>query len=438
MNEKKFFELALEKGMSAAELSINKNTNTNCTVFREAIENFSISSSTSIRARGIINEKFGSSSTNKDTSDTPLELVNNIIDTSKLIEKEEKAIIFKGSKKYKKRKKVISDLDTISMEEKINILFALEKRLKESPEIIECEISYEESSNVSKLTNSYGLKLQDKMSYYVIVAQVVGKINEEVQSDYKVFIGTSISEFDIEKYSTKLIKSLLAKFGGTQCASKNYKTLLAPEVISSLLSAFVSSTSAESVQKGTSLLADKLHTLVASSKVTIIEDQTANNIFFQGYDDEGVATYKKDIVKKGVLETFLYNLETADKDGVESTGNGFRLGSKIGISTQNLILKSGKKSFEELCLKIKNGVYITSITGLHAGLNPSSGNFSLQSSGFMIRDGKVAEPLSLITLSGNLFQLFKDIKEVGSDSELLSSAITCPSVYVKSLVVSGK
>ena len=88
---------------------------------------------------------------------------------------------------------------------------------------------------------------------------------------------------------------------------------------------------------------------------------------------------------------------------------------------------------------IKEGVYITDLEGLHAGMNARSGNFSLQSQGFMIRDGKLAEPLSLITVSGNLVEMFNSIKDVGSNSKfLLGSKASCPSISFKKLFVSGE
>ena len=72
-------------------------------------------------------------------------------------------------------------------------------------------------------------------------------------------------------------------------------------------------------------------------------------------------------------------------------------------------------------------------------MNQRSGNFSLQSEGFMIRDGKLAEPLALITVAGNLLEVFNSIKEVGNNLKLITqTSITCPSIYVKKLSITGK
>ena len=101
-------------------------------------------------------------------------------------------------------------------------------------------------------------------------------------------------------------------------------------------------------------------------------------------------------------------------------------------------MKPGKKSQEELFKEIGNGVYITDVSGLHAGLNSRTGNFSLQSTGFLVKDGKVDHPLDIITVSGNLVNLFNSITYVGNDSKEFISASNCPSVLVSKLVVSGK
>ena len=103
-----------------------------------------------------------------------------------------------------------------------------------------------------------------------------------------------------------------------------------------------------------------------------------------------------------------------------------------------MFVKPGTLTEEGLFEKAGEGVYITSISGLHAGMNPQSGNFSLIAQGYMVRDGKRAEPLSLITVAGNLFDVFAQIMAVGNDQELRMNGYFVPSVLVKKISVSGK
>ena len=201
---------------------------------------------------------------------------------------------------------------------------------------------------------------------------------------------------------------------------------------------YVGNADAEEVQKRSSLFIGKLGQQIASKKITIEDKPLLKGPFAKWFDDEGVATYNKFILKNGVLQTYLYNLTTAAKDGVKTTGNASRGGGKMGISPFFLELKPGKKSQEELFQQVGNGVYITSVSGLHAGLNPQSGNFSLQSTGFLIKDGKRDRALDVITVSGNLLTLFQDVVEVGNDVKVFPDATSCPSLLIKKLAIGGK
>ena len=195
---------------------------------------------------------------------------------------------------------------------------------------------------------------------------------------------------------------------------------------------------AEEVQKNSSLFVGKLHEQVASKKLTVVEDGLVKNVFYRYHDDEGVAINKKNLITKGVLETYLYTLETAKKDGVEPTGNAASAGKMVAVPNY-FYVKPGKKAFEDMIKNIKEGVYITDLQGLHAGMNAKSGNFSLQAQGFMIRDGKVAEPLTLITVAGNLVDVFNNIKDIASDLKLcIMDGCSSPSVYIKKMAISGK
>ena len=236
----------------------------------------------------------------------------------------------------------------------------------------------------------------------------------------------------------KVAKGAIEQLGGDPCESGNYKVVLAPDVVASLMGAYIGSADAEEVQKRSSLFVGKLNEKIASSKVTIEDRPLDKTLFAKTFDDEGVATSNKAIVKNGILKTYLYNLTTAAKDGVESTGNGARGGAKMSTSPFHLVLKPGKKTQQELFEEVGDGVYVTEVSGLHAGLNPQSGNFSLQSSGFLIKDGKKDRPLDIITVSGNLMKMFMDICTVGNDLKQFTSGTLCPSVVIKKLAISGK
>ena len=110
----------------------------------------------------------------------------------------------------------------------------------------------------------------------------------------------------------------------------------------------------------------------------------------------------------------------------------------MGVGYDNVFVKPGKKSFDEMIAPIQDGVYITEIGGLHAGLNEVSGDFSCQAEGFRIRNGKLAEPLNLITLSGNLLQMFADLKEFDNNDEFKGDFINVADAYIKEMSIGGQ
>jgi PmbA protein len=435
-----YFALAKEKGVEVLELYYSRAKSLSFKLYNAQIEGYKLSEDISLYARGIYKGKIGYASTEKMGKETPAFLINEIMTNAGTVTKDELAIIFKGSDKYKKKKVYNPAIAELSIDVKKKNLFEIERKLKAADKRIAQvdACSYQERESEAMLLNSYGLQLKRKSNYYYYYAGVLAIQGEERKSEGDVHFSNDPTTFNVDKFVNKIVGKALIKFGGTQCASKDYKTILDKEVVADLLSAYLDNASADEVQKKTSLMIGKLNQPVASKKVTVMEMPLKKNAFFTYFDDEGVATYNKTVVKKGVLQTYFHNLNTAHKDGVQTTGNGYRSGGKVGIGFQNIVLKAGRKSLDELFAKIGEGVYITEVMGVHASLNPTSGNFSLQANGFMIENGKRSTPLTLITVAGNLMDMFLNVKEVASDNELLSSGYDVPSLFIKKLTVSGK
>ena len=179
---------------------------------------------------------------------------------------------------------------------------------------------------------------------------------------------------------------------------------------------------------------------IFGDNITLIDDPLSLDAPSQSsFDDEGVACFTKSVVENGVLKTYLHNLTTAAMMGTKSTGNGSKSGvqASVGVAPSNLYLKAGDVSFDEMVSSVENGVYITSVQGLHAGLSQISGSFNLQSSGFMIENGKISKPVTLIILSGTLQEMLNNVKYVGSDFEF-KRGVGAPSLLIESMAISGK
>ncbi len=379
-------------------------------------------------------------STESLSKEAPEFLINTIKRTASLIENNDPVSIFKGSEKYHKKSifnKAVLDENT---REKVDILLKIEEKLLKFDSRINevVSVGYEQSYTCMKKSNSYGLKLSQKVANYSYFAEVTAKENGEIRTGYDAFVSTDPEEFDIDEFVKKVANEALSKLGSVQCKSKKYPVVLNPDAASTLLSFLISSLDAEEIQKHTSLFEGKLNQQVLSKKLTVIENPLEKNIFFRYFDDEGVATNKKYLINKGVISTYLYTLQTAIKDKVEPTGNGYGKG-KASADVGYVIVKPGRKTEEEMLSEIEEGVYLTELAGLHSGMNASSGNFSLQCSGFMIRNGKKAEPLSLITVADNLINVFNNIKVVANNSKLvIGNQMSCPSILIKKMAISGQ
>ena len=440
MKYDKFFALAKEAGIQDAELYINQSVNLSFSLFHGEVDQYSSSNGFSIIARGIVNGKFGSVACDSWSKDKPEYLVKEILTNAKLSENDDPVFIFGGSPKYKKINVFNKDLENVSIDSKMDELFKLEKLIKDGDgRVSEVEVGYEESKTVLTILNSKGLKLNQKNNYFVYYGSAVVKQDEQTKSNFELFFDNDFSKLNVPELAKKVVDGAVAQLNGDPCPTGTYKTIIDAQAFKSLLSFYIGQTDAEEIQKKSSLFVDKLNQKVASKKITVSDMPLAKTLFARPFDDEGVATTNRPIVKNGILQTYLYNLTTAAKDGVETTGNAQRSGAgTIGAAPFYLVLKPGKKSLEQMFEEVGNGVYINDISGLHAGLNAQSGNFSLVSGGFLIKNGKKDRSLDMVTISGNLKDLFNNIIEVGSDTHVYPSAISCSSVLVKKLAITGK
>lgn len=226
--------------------------------------------------------------------------------------------------------------------------------------------------------------------------------------------------------------------------SGEYLVVIRADAMADLLHTFAGIFSADSAQKGTSLLKGREGDAIAADCVTIVDDpHLAGSVSSQPFDGEGVPTFRKEIVKAGTLTTLLHNLKTAHKQGVGTTANASRAsyGAPVGVSPSNFFLQPGAGDLAELLSDAEGGLLITDLQGLHSGANEISGDFSLGAKGYRIVDGKKAGCVRQITVAGNFYNLMKDIQRVGSDLFFGfpgGGRYGSPSVLVKKLSVAGK
>jgi len=445
MKYQELFDLAAQKGIESLELYEQTSESIQIGLFRGEIDTYEISKLKTISVRGIYQGQMGYASSEKFEKGMEKELVDAVISNAKVITTKDIGIIYAGDKEYKQVNVYNPDLHNVPMTDKIKLLKNVEKAVYAlNPAVSEVADNVYEESNVEvEIFNNLGLSLHRKNNYVTYYIDVVVKAPDGTSKDGMALrITNKFEDLKVDEIAKEAVDEAMSKIGAAPIKSGSYKVVINNKMMASLLGVIVSSTYASNVQRGYSIFKDKIGKKIACPLVTIVEDPLMENSLSScGFDDEGVATYKKTIVDKGELEMFLYNLKTAKKDGVKSSGNGYKhsVTSSVDIDVSNTYLEPGITSFEDLLKGVGDGVLITSLQGMHSGLDAVSGNFSLQASGFVIKNGVKEKPINLITVAGNLYTMLNNIEMVGSDLGFnFSPSMKAPSVVVNGLVISGK
>lgn len=437
------FEKAKTAGFDECEIYFSDGESISISVYEGEVEKYNLAKSFGLSFRGKINNKMGYSYTEILDEVAIDMLINSAKNSATLIENDDETFIYVGDKTYSEVKTYSKELENIDPGKMIDLALDLEKEAKNYCDkvvnINGCKISY--SSSNYGIYNTKGLELNNKDN--ILTSYVVPVVEDESGKNDGVgyVVASSLDEIKPRKMAAQGVEEGLSKLGGKSIPSGSYKTIIYNEAMVQLLETFASTFSGDAAQKGLSLLKGKEGDMIASPIVTIVDDPLMEGgLASAPFDDEGVATFTKELVYEGKLNTLLHNLKTAHKQGVKSTGNGFKASyaSSVNVSESNLYLRKGEKSFEDLMKEINEGVIITDLAGLHSGANTVSGDFSLAAKGFYVENGKKIFPVEQITLAGNYFDLLKNIVAVGNDLKFPMSNVGSPSVIVTGLSIAGK
>lgn len=436
MNIDQLFKKASEKGISDIQVYLSDKTNLSIEIFEGEVDSYVIADTSSMVIRGIYNQKMGTYVTEVLDDSIIDEVVDTIIASAKEIDSLDDAIIYEGDKEYRKLDDIYNEaLTSLDVQIKIRTLKEMDKYLHDyDPRMSVVETMYSESTNKVILKNSKGLDLENIANSAYMGGSVIVKDDTDQRVGFDVLISNDFNDFDIKKIAKEIADNALAALGAKPVPSDQYEVVFSNTALATLFSAFQNVFSADAVQKGMSLLKGKLNEKIGSDLVTIVDDPfMKKSSRSRSFDDEGVATNYHELIKSGVLMTYLHNLVTAKKDNVKSTGNGFG-GS---VAPVNLKMEAGSSTLDEMISSMKEGIYVTDVQGAHAGANAVSGDFSLQAMGYYVKDGKKVRPVALITVAGNFIDMLKDITMVGNDAKMSYYGIAAPSIKVKSMPISG-
>ncbi|MEG0297148.1 MAG: TldD/PmbA family protein [Clostridium sp.] len=440
---KRLFEKAKNKGFEDCEVYYVNRESLSIGIYSGEVEKYNLNNSFGLSFRGLFNNKMGYSYT-EILDDAAVELlVEKAYEGVSTIENDDLQFIYEGDNDYVEVQSYHKELENLDPRELINLGLKMEKQARAlSDKVVNiggCAISY--SKGEGGIINTKGLNLKNNMNILSAYVVPIVKDEENMYDGMGYAIAKKISDVDSMKIAKQGVDEALSKIGGKSISSGSYNMIINNEAMVSLLSTFSSIFSADVAQKGLSLLAGKEGEKIASDIVTLVDNpHLKDGLGSTGFDDEGVATYESKLIENGVLTTLLHNLKTANKAGVKTTGNGFKASyaSPVSVSPTNFYIEKGEKTFEELLQEINNGIIITDFAGLHSGADSVTGDFSLAAKGFKVEEGNKTTPIEQITVSGNFFDLLKNIKVIGSDLKFPMSSVGCPSVIVEGLTVAGE
>ena len=443
MNKQKWIDAAKEQGFEQFEIYEQRSTSTSIEVYKQNVDSYTISDCDGIAMRGLYEGKMGNVFL-EEVDDEHMDVVlNQMKENARIITSEDKVYIQAPQPSYPEITRKENELLKTDNDKKIALLKELDETLQTMHPAISqvMETGYSESVGSRSIFNSKGLDVQDEDSNSIIYASILLKDGEETKScfDWRYF--KSLESFDVSSFAKQLCELGLSKLHSDMVESGTYPVLMKREAMTSLFSALCGLYDGENAYKGISILKDKLHTQIFDEKVTIVDDPFMDEgVNSCGFDDEGSVCQKKDVVKDGVLQTYLHNTKSAMLMNTTTTGNGFKAGygGPVGISPTNFYIENGTSDYQDLIASMEKGIIVTELNGLHAGLNPISCEFSLQSEGFLVENGKIVKPIHLFTIAGNYLEMMKHIEAVGNDLRMGMNGVGTPSILFSSIAVSGK
>lgn len=344
------FKEAKDVGFAECEVYYVDRESLSINVYKEEVEKYNLNTSYGLSFRGKMGDRIGYSYTEILDEEAIHMLVNKAKENVLAIESEDVQFIYGGDKEYKEISTYSEALENISPDKLIQIALDMEKEAKALNSKVEsfagCAVAY--SSGKYGIINSKGLNLHNKSNLLSAYVCPIIKEDEKMYDGFGYAIAKSLEEVNPKKIAEDAVNDALSKIGGKAIPSGNYPIVIKNEAMVSMLSTFAGIFSSDAAQKGLSLLKGKEGEEIASSVINLVDDPHLKDGFASvGFDDEGVATEKTYLIKNGRLETLLYNLKTANKAGVKSTGNGFKnsYASSISVSPTNFYIEKRKQEF---------------------------------------------------------------------------------------------
>lgn len=333
------------------------------------------------------------------------------------------------------------ELTKVPTDEKVRIALELERATKAADARIRNveSASYGDGFSEAALANSLGVEAFARRTTCGASSVALADDGSGTQTGYGFASGRTLADLDLERIPQDAATRATRLLGAKPIPGRRITVILDPLVTRSVLGVLSSAFNGESMLKGRSLFMNRVGEQVGAVHLQLVDDPTdARSMGAAQYDGDGVPTRRNALIVDGVLQGFLHNVYTGRRAGTGTTGSATRsFASTPGVGVRAMRLEPGPKSPAEIMRDAGEAFYVQSVSGLHSGTNPISGDFSVGAEGLMVRNGDFAEPVREVTIASTLQRMLLDIADVGNDLTFLPGAIAGMTLSIDAMTLSG-
>jgi PmbA protein len=334
---------------------------------------------------------------------------------------------------------VDDELAALEPARKIDLALALEAAILAADPRIEGASLAEFSDSLSEkaIVTTTGLRVTDRSTGCSVVAEALAVAGSDRFEAYAYDSRRRLADLDVEGTGRLAGERAAGLLGSTKPQSRRVTIVLDPWMARNLLGVIGGTLTGEAVLKGRSLFADRVGDVVAAPAFTLVDDPTDPNAMSSTFDGEGLASRRTALIQAGVLQGFLHASWSARKAKTTSTASASRgYSSTPSVSPRALALAPGTLSDDELLGSVGDAVYVQSMAGLHSGVNPVSGDFSVGMTGRTIRDGALAEPIREATIASTIQRMLLDVVAIGAAVKWVGNT-GAPMLAIEGVSLSG-
>ncbi|HVA03030.1 MAG TPA: TldD/PmbA family protein [Acidimicrobiales bacterium] len=325
---------------------------------------------------------------------------------------------------------------------KVEMALELERRARNADARVRqvAFADYGDMAAEAAVASSTGITATARRTVSSVAVETIAGADADSQTGVGFCAARGPGDLDLDKAVADAVQRSTRMLGATKARSGKCAVVLDPRVTSTLLAVVSSALSGEAVTKGRSFFADRVGEEVAVPTLILVDDPTdARSFGASTHDAEGLACRRNVLIENGVLRGFVFDTTSARRAGLASTASAVRGGYATTpvAGCRALLLSPGTLEAADILSRVGEALFVQSITGVHSGVNPVSGDFSVGAEGLMVRDGQLAEPVREVTIASTLQRMLQSVLHIGADVEWLPGVAAGQTVAIDGMALSG-